>query len=311
MTLDARLKARGALLGAALGDALGAPYEGLPAGTARADDIDPGPSRGSPLRYTDDTAMTLALAESLVAVGDLDEDHLAATFARHWRAEPWRGYGRGTFALLGALDAGGSWRVEAPRQFGGQGSWGNGAAMRVAPVAVLAGGDPGRAAGLAARSARVTHAHPLGVEGAALQAGAVALALRTPPDEPLDRPVVLGSLLATIGEEAFAEQLRRVEALPADSPPDEVAQRIGCGIDALSSVPAALSVALLVSGSFAGAVSFAIALGGDTDTIASMAGAIVGAHLGAEAIPQGWVRRLEGRDRIVGLADAVAALATA
>jgi poly(ADP-ribose) glycohydrolase ARH3 len=257
------------------------------------------------LSYTDDTAMTIALAVSLVAVGDLDEDHLAETFARHWHAEPWRGYGRGTASLLRAIHGGGAWRELAPAQFDG-GSYGNGAAMRVAPVAVRTAGDVSLALELARRSARVTHAHPLGIDGAALQAGVVALALAADPAERLDRAVVLAAAGGFVTEAAMRHQLELVGDLPADAPPAEVATRIGHGIDALSSVPAALAAALLAGESVADTIRYAIAIGGDTDTIASMAGAITGAHLGAEAIPEAWLVRLEGRERLIILADGLA-----
>lgn len=298
--MDLRSKARGALLGAALGDALGRGFEGdpSPSGSEIGDVL----RAHATLHYTDDTAMTIALAESLVAVGDLDEDHLAETFARHWHGEPWRGYGGGTASLLRAIHGGGSWRELAPAQFDG-GSYGNGAAMRVAPVALLAGGDVPRTLDLARRSARVTHAHPLGIDGAALQAGVVALALATPEDAPLDRQAVLTAAGGFVTETAMRHQLERVAELPAHALPAEVAARIGHGIDALSSVPAALAAALVAGGSLSDTIRFAIAIGGDTDTIASMAAAITGAHLGAEAVPEAWLARLESRDRIIGLAD--------
>jgi poly(ADP-ribose) glycohydrolase ARH3 len=292
----ARSKARGTLLGVACGDALGAPYEGLAhPGSPEPTRVDEGLSA---LRYTDDTAMTLALAESLVEHGGLVEDHLADAFVRSWREEPWRGYGRGTFQLLRKLEAGGHWRQAAIDQFGGQGSWGNGAAMRVAPIALFAGGDPARAAELARRSARVTHAHPLGVDGASLQAAAVAIALRTPAHHSIVAREFIGALRGFVREPALVLQLDAVGGLAEDASAAEVAARIGSGVDALSSVPAAIAAAIRADGSLPAAIAGAIAMGGDTDTIASMAGAIVGAHLGAEAVPQAWVPcRLGSRSR--------------
>ena len=155
-----------------------------------------------------------------------------------------------------------------------------------APAAVFAAGDTERTLDLARRSARVTHAHPLGVDGAALQAGVVAFALRTPADQPIDREGLLAAARASVAEEAMRVQLDAVAGLPADATPSDVAVRIGHGIDALSSVPAALAAALLAGGSVVDTFRFALAIGGDTDTISSMAGAVTGAHLGAEAIPE-------------------------
>lgn len=91
--------------------------------------------------------------------------------------------------------------------------------------------------------------------------------------------------------------------MPAGATPDDVAYQIGNGVDALTSVPAAPAVVRLAGDSMEAAMRFAMAVGGDTDTIASMAGAVVGARLGADAIPEAWLDRLEGRDRLIELAD--------
>ena len=258
--------ARGAMLGAAVGDALGRPLEGHRAPSPA--DVDEALASRD-LRWTDDTALTIALAESLVESGGLDEDRLAAAFARAWRAEPWRGYGMWTASLLQAVDEGGSWR----RLARAKPSWGNGAAMRVAPAAIFAAGDVDRTIDLARRSALVTHTHPLAVDGAVVQALAVA---------GLD-------VEQAVRTRAMADQLSRVAALPLDATPDDVAFGIGHGVDALSAVPASLAVVKVAGDAFEGAMRFALAVGGDTDTICSMAGAIVGARLGTEAIPDAWL----------------------
>lgn len=86
--------ARGALVGAAIGDALGAPFEGRrgPISGDAPDQIVERASVTSPLPITDDAVMTIGAAESLLAHDGLDEDHLADTFATAFMQEPWRGY---------------------------------------------------------------------------------------------------------------------------------------------------------------------------------------------------------------------------
>lgn len=305
MTRSHRSKRRGALLGALVGDALGAPLEGhpVPVPAACLAEIE---REARPRRYTDDSAMTMALAESLLARHDLDQDHLAHTFAAHYAREPRRGYGAGAADLLGRVAAGADWREAAAAQFGGRGSFGNGAAMRVAPVALHAAGDLHRVVGLARGSAVVTHTHPAAVEGAAAQAVAVALALAQPPSSPLDRRTFLARVTTSISSGEMAEALRSLPAVldqrPAPSP-EVVAARIGTGVTAVEAVPAALAAFLLHPGSFPEAVRFAVLLGGDTDTIASMAGALAGAYLGESAIPAAWLDATEGVDRMLQLAD--------
>lgn len=108
-----------------MGDALGAPFEGH-RGPVSPPQIASVELDHRPLRHTDDTAMTIGFAESLLYVDGLDQDHLALTFTRHWEREPDRGYGAGTASLLARLSGGTSWRHAAGAQCDGQGSFGNG-----------------------------------------------------------------------------------------------------------------------------------------------------------------------------------------
>jgi len=128
-------KFRGALLGVAVGDALGAPFEG--AGTVRRRDLERLEREPGPLRYTDDTHMTIGMAESLVERRGFDGAHMVAVFARNFAAEPWRGYGAGPPQVFRLIERGVPWDQAGRALFGGSGSFGNGAAMRVAPAALL------------------------------------------------------------------------------------------------------------------------------------------------------------------------------
>lgn len=129
---------RGALLGTALGDAVGAPFEGWP-GVAR-DEVQRWLRADDPLTWTDDTAMTLGLARSLAACeGEVDLQHLGDTFAAHLRAEPWRGYGAGPPQIFRAAQRGTHYAEAAAAMFGGSGSFGNGAAMAGAMVGAHVG----------------------------------------------------------------------------------------------------------------------------------------------------------------------------
>jgi poly(ADP-ribose) glycohydrolase ARH3 len=272
------------------------PYEGSsPEAPPRPlDMVDARVGRGT---YTDDTQMTIALAESLVARGRVDPEHLARAFLVVY--DPRRGYGAGTTEVFERWRAGEPVSSAAGRLFGGQGSLGNGAAMRIAPVAVRFCEDPERLVEEAERSAVVTHSHPLGVEAAVVQAVAIGAALRG------------GAIIAAAMEAARTDELwralNRVAEFRATPPaPREVAEALGNTSAGPQSVPAALYAAT-AHGAFEEAVTFAVACGGDTDTIAAMAGAVSGAQLGADAIPARWLDALEdghrGRRHVEELAE--------
>ncbi len=298
-------KFRGALVGAAVGDALGAAFEGHP-GPVPIEGVGEAERGEYALPYTDDTAMTIALAESLLQEGGLNQDRLVQAFARSWQREPHRGYGAGTAGLLARIAAGATWEAASRAQFEGQGSFGNGAAMRVAPVALFAAAHPARTSVLARRSASVTHAHPLAIDGAAVQAAAVATALAHPASQPLAAQDFLADVHAAVTEPVFAERLSFVASLVPDATAEQVGEQLGTGVAAHEAVPAALLSFLRHPASYPDAVRFAITLGGDTDTIASMAGAVAGACLGVSAIPERWVERTEGAGTLRALAERLA-----
>jgi poly(ADP-ribose) glycohydrolase ARH3 len=157
-----RDRARGALLGTFVGDALGMPFEGVEhrAIPSAVEMVQARLGRGT---YTDDTQMMIALAESLIERGQVEEEQLARELQAAY--DPARGYGRGTRRVLELWRNGVPVAEAAGQLFGGQGSRTNGAAMRVAPVAVCFREDPERLLSEAARRARVTHTHPIGIDG--------------------------------------------------------------------------------------------------------------------------------------------------
>jgi poly(ADP-ribose) glycohydrolase ARH3 len=236
---------------------------------------------------------------------------MAAVFARNFAAEPWRGYGAAPPQVFRLIERGVPWDQASRALFGGSGSFGNGAAMRVAPAALLTFRDLEQVASLARQTAIITHAHELGLEGAVLQASAIALLLQHPPDAPLDGPALLDALRARLQTPLYLQKLERIQALLPDAAREEVIAQLGNGIQAYEAVPTALYAFLRHAASFPQAVAYAISLGGDTDTIASMAGALAGAHLGEQAIPSPWREEVEGATRLRELADALLLLATA
>ena len=279
-------------MGLALGDAFGAPFEGgvLERLLWRAI----GRTRGGKRRWTDDTRMSLDLAESLIAHGDLVPDDVATRFASSYRWS--RGYGPGAARLLKQIRRGRPWR-DANRRVFSEGSFGNGGAMRAPVIGLFYAGDGDSLAEKATAATEITHAHPLGVAGARAIATATARALEG--SDPL-------TILATAAEQCRSEphsaKLRvamRWLSRSQTPTPREVREELGNGVASLESCPTALyCAARFLRSSFEELLAFVIDCRGDVDTIAAMAGAIWGAAHSAERLPQDLLGELEDRQRI-------------
>jgi poly(ADP-ribose) glycohydrolase ARH3 len=276
----------GCLLGLAIGDALGGKFEAQTAEAIRArfptaEQLIAYPQ--DEIWYTDDTQMTVGVCEALVERGEIVEESLCRAFVANYL--PSRGYSFGARAVLDAMEEGRDYRQVAERHFPG-GSYGNGAAMRVAPVGLLFRDDRRRLWEQARLSALPTHQHPLGIEGAQLLALAVAFCSRA---ERLDRAAFFEELLGACEALEYRSQLE--QAARAQTAEDLAG--LGNRIEAVYSVPTAIAGFALAPESFEAAVSSVIFLGGDTDTLAAMAGALSGAYLGTSRLPARLVGLLE------------------
>jgi len=290
----------GALVGTGLGDALGAPFEGH--GGVEPEEIERTADRKPVLTYTDDTHMMVGVAESLVRSGGFDGADMAQAFTKNYGLEPWRGYGPGPPRIFRLIKAGGAWDRVAQGLYHG-GSYGNGAAMRIAPVGILYHGNLPRLTEVAHKSSQITHAHNLGKQGAALEAHAIALATSLEPGETFNRGDFAAKLNNYVSDRVYQEKLGWIKVLLNHPDRDRVITELGNGIEAFNSVPTAIYSFLAQPDSFLRAVGYAISLGGDTDTIGAMTGAISGAYLGIRAIPKSWRGKLENGQYIEELAE--------
>jgi ADP-ribosylglycohydrolase len=271
--------------GLSVGDALGAQF--FVPGTDLQELLD-GSAPAGAWPWTDDTEMACTLVAELRRHPTLDQDRLARAFAE--RFEPYRGYGGGAVVILRRIRNGEPWREVARDAFGGQGSMGNGAAMRVAPLGALHAGDSRTAALEAMRSAEVTHAHPEGILGAvavavaAAEAGWARLVRNRPtPAELLD--AVLAYLVDGV------QRARRLLGASVA----EAAYELGNGSQVLAgdTVPFALWVAATRLDDYPAAVRACIEAGGDMDTTGAIVGGIVAAHTGRAGIPPAWLEQRE------------------
>ncbi|TDC85322.1 ADP-ribosylglycohydrolase family protein [Micromonospora sp. KC606] len=292
---DARLAlARDSLAGLSVGDALGSQFfvPGRHAADLAADRLPP-----PPWQWTDDTEMACSVLAELAAHGGVDQDRLALAFAE--RCEPYRGYGPGAVAILRLIRTGTPWPVAAASAFDGQGSCGNGAAMRVGPLGAWFADSTARAAAQARVSAEVTHAHPEGVAGAIAVAVAASLAARARLDG--DRPDPARLLAAVTGAldpaGAVAAGVRRAATLLGRPVPEAVAA-LGNGsrVTAQDTVAFTLWVAATHLSDYPAAVRACVEAGGDVDTTAAIAGAVVAAYAGVGTpggVPGGWLAARE------------------
>ncbi len=175
--------------------------------------------------------------------------------------------------------------------------------MRIAPVGVFYHNNPERLRAVAHESSRITHAHRLGKEGAALQAYAVALAVNLDPPAAFDRSDFLAKLAGYTQDAVYQEKLSKIKEFLNNPDRARIVAELGHGIEAFNSVPTAIFSFLAYPDSFTRAVFHAISLGGDNDTIGAMTGAIPGAYLGIESIPASWRNKLENRRHIEELAQ--------
>jgi ADP-ribosylglycohydrolase len=276
------LRAVQSLRGLALGDSLGRALVARGTGGFELGAL--------PWIYTDDTVMALSIVEQLGAHGRILEDDLAAAFGRRFLEEPERGYGAVAFWLLSKISAGGPWRELAAQPFGGEGSRGNGAAMRAAPIGAYFSHDLKAVIEQTTASARVTHAHPDGQAGAI--AVAVATAIASTPEPPTPRAfleLILDQTPVGPTRQGIARAISLLDAEPA-----EAAQALGTGIDVLSSdtVPFALWVVAQHCRDFSTAMTCALSAvpsaDSDVDTLGAIVGGIVAMAASPSTIPESW-----------------------
>jgi len=285
MAMNLKSKFIGALLGTAVGDALGAPFEGWSVEKVRSVYEEATVWKIIDGRYTDDTEMMIGVAESLIRNEGFNGADMARTFIQNFDVK--RGYGPGSTGALKRIREGESWDTASKKLFGGEGSYGNGAAMRIAPVGLFYYDDTDALREVAYKSSLITHSHELGKEGAALQAFAVALAVRE------QKEGMLSELDGFARNDVYKKKIRLIGLLLNEAPTKkEVIAKLGNGLAAFNSVPTAI-YSFLRADSFEDGVAYAIRLGGDTDTIGAMTGAISGAYYGDSAIPSDWIDQLE------------------
>ncbi|KAI5705659.1 hypothetical protein M8J75_000677 [Diaphorina citri] len=314
---------KGCLLGALLGDCIGGVFEGR-------EDVSIGHFQMfflnltdedfreefdmDILNYSDDTAMQKCVAESLIQNKGFNAMDMAKKFVTEYYTDKNRGYGGNVIDVFAKLKETNKLIdpfQPAREQFNGTGSYGNGGAMRIAPVALFCHGNYDVMLDVAAQATKLTHTHRLAVHGALLQVIAVHQSLLYDRSKPIDPKLFLSELKEKMKhveqnndddvEDTYVDKLDVIEKLLEDknTKSRDVLKCLGNGIAAYESVP----TALYTDNPVTRAIQYAITLGGDTDTIATMAGAIAGAYHGRASIEDGLLSVVESVEYIENLAE--------
>jgi ADP-ribosyl-[dinitrogen reductase] hydrolase len=277
---------RGCLLFGALGDALGSSVEGMILANS--------PRQIGPI--TDDTQLTLATCNAIVNTGGVSPEHIAATYANWHLHRKFRGLGSSTLKALTDLSVGQHWALTGAK---GERAAGNGAAMRIAPLAFCLNPDANEDRRTIRDICRITHHH----DEAYIGALAIVMAIRGVAYDSAPLTELLAHVANQIPDSQVRDRLREIMDAQPQSIAAAAAQFGNSGFVA-DSVPFALFAASRCEEHSPEALlQQIIATGGDTDTNASLAGQILGAALGYSALPQQLISQLNLDAELVAIVD--------
>ena len=278
-----------------MGDSLGGAYEGRQGWVDIDDKVD--------WQLSDDTQLTLATCEAIIEnQGTADPAVIAAQFAVWHRARRVTGPGASTLKALIELAAGGHWALVGRK---GERAAGNGSAMRIAPLAFCLDPSEPEARRTIRDVSRITHHHEEAYAGAL----AVVIAVRAAGTGSWRGAENLLHLVASgLPDTEVKDRLGAIAELAETVSLLEIASRFGCSGYVCESVPLALCAAGRIQRlGFQPMLTELVRCGGDTDTIASMAGQVAGAALGLSGLPGHLVELLPEREMILDVAREFAA----
>ena len=291
MASQAARSSLAACLVAPLGDAWGGPSEGA----------------GGPVPFeiparpvlSDDTQLTFATCESIMERGHIDPENLASHFLRWFLAARVRGMGSSTLKAMRDLAVGTHWALAGAR---GEFAAGNGAAMRIAPLAFLLNPADAQDRIVIRDVCRITHHNDEAYAGAL----AVMLAIRSVLSGAWSQDrSFLAAAVDGLPDSAVRDRVQAL--LPLQLPASDVARSFGATGHVVDTVPLALYCAQLIAvDTLPGVLARTISDGGDTDTIASIAGQLAGTVVGSAGVPHELFVDVEGSDEVAVIAEAFA-----
>lgn len=304
--VDLESKFRGTILGVAVGDALGAAYEdasykstmGLLPKSIYQTALIYGEGK---LKYTDDTLMTIALTKSILEAGEFNPESAMQKYYEWYMTGDLRGIGITTNKALHNYHLNKDWKNSGVLS---QWSAGNGTAMRVAPLALYhLNSSLDELYRDVRRDAVLTHRNELSTTGSLVVALAIRLAINE--EEKFDFIPKILEILESFGlKNEVYQKLADIDELIYSKPSDaqDIALEIGNSGFIVESVGVAI-YQFIARNTFDDTIYYTILCGGDTDTNASIAGAIAGAYYSDSAIPKKYLSRLENFNELVALAN--------
>lgn len=299
-----KYKFYGGLIGSGLGDAIG---ELAFRYGSREHLVQQVKNRES-ITYTDDTAMALGIAEIITLTKDnWTTQELGEQFHLNYVKEPYRGYGMGPphiFSVVGETNK--SYNEVAQDLFGGEGSYGNGAAMRIAPLGVFYY-DTDNIYKTARKAAIATHTHPLGIDGAAILAKLLSIMVPkndSKYDVEAHRIELITQLIEFAETSKYKKKLKIVKnLLENEANFSQAEKKLGSDVLAFNSVPFSIFAFLRIPNSYEECLLNSILISSDRDTVGAMVGGLLGAYLGITKIPNNWIEKLESINYFKELAE--------
>lgn len=298
------IKAKGAIFGLAVGDALGNPTEFLSADGIK---INYGPEGiqdlPEPALFTDDTQMSIAIAEALIKVGEQDLELIMGAVKDEfikWLHSPEnnRAPGKACLTGVGNMEKGVHWSKSGVAR-----SKGCGSAMRVAPIGYFYQNDPDKLKRVAHATGICTHGHPTGDAACIGAAYLVKLALDgRAPEQMIDDLLSFSGGISSEFDEAILKVKKCLDWIDEE----KALAYLGEGWVGEEAVALALYCFLRYPESYAKVVIRAANTNGDSDSIACIAGSISGAYLGIDAIPRVWIEKIEKTSYLGELAERLA-----
>lgn len=292
----------GAMVGLAVGDALGTTVEFKSPGsfTPLVNIVGGGPFNLEPGQWTDDTSMALCLAESLIECRGFDPGDQMTRYVLWWREGHLSSNGRcfdigiTVRTALSAFERSGNPFSGSTDEY----SAGNGCIMRLAPIPIAYASDPQRAIHLAGESAKATHGAPACVDACRYMAGLIVGALHG-----ASKAELLGDSFAPQGtnwvNESLHEHIAKVAAGSFKRKEPPAIRGTGFVVDSLE----AALWAFYKSDNFRDGAVLAVNLGDDADTTGAVYGQIAGAYYGFSGIPEEWSEKIALRETVLGYAQ--------